>query len=194
MALAAGAAVELALDSGAALSVDGPSRLALEGNARAVAIRLTAGKLNAVVAHRKPDETFAVITDDLRVRCAARSSPSPRATPRSRVDVTKGGSRFSARKGDAAGARAGGSFDSGALPAPPPELPDRRRGASAPRRRRAPPRALVPDDARAAVRASMRAGGSERALRQIADARRELRAADAICGAARPTAKTSSAT
>ena len=62
-----------------------PGRLALEGSARAVAVRLAAGKLNAVVAHRKPDETFAVITNDLRVevrgtKFSVTAATAPRAS------------------------------------------------------------------------------------------------------------------
>ena len=74
---------------------------------------------------------------------------------------------------------AGGSFDSGALPAPPPELPAAVASEPAP-----PACAEIARSCQTtarAVRASMRGGGPERALRQIADARRELRATEATC-------------
>jgi len=180
IALAAGAAVELALDSGAAVYVDGPSRLALEGNARAVAVRLTAGRLNAVVAHRKPDETFAVITNDLRVTVRGTKFSVTAGDATSRVDVSEGQVAVQRADGSTLLVSAGGTFDSGALPAPPPELP-----AAVASDRPAPPScaalARSCQTTARAVRATMRAGGSERALRQIADARRELRATDAIC-------------
>ena len=65
--LAAGGAVNLALDGGAAVEVAGPARLTLEGSSHAVAVRLTEGRLSAQVTHRRPDETFAVITRHARV-------------------------------------------------------------------------------------------------------------------------------
>ena len=88
--LSADAAARLALDSGAILRVEGPARLSLDGSARDAAIRLMDGKLEAEVAHRRPDETFVVIAPDMRVEVrGTRFSALARATG-SRVDVTEG--------------------------------------------------------------------------------------------------------
>ena len=195
IALAAGAAVELALDSGAALSVDGPSRLALEGNARAVAVRLTAGKLNAAVAHRQPDETFAVITTDLRVevRGTKFSVAAGDATARASTSA-KGRSRFSSRMGRRCWCRRAAASTRAPCAAPPPELPaavasDRRRAAVVRR-----PRPLVPDDGargpRQHARRRRRSARSGRSRTRGASCAPPTRSARA----ARPTARTSSAT
>jgi ferric-dicitrate binding protein FerR (iron transport regulator) len=183
IALAAGAAVELALDSGAALYVDGPSRLALEGSARAVAVRLTAGKLSAVVAHRRPDETFAVVTNDLRVEVRGTRFSVTAGDAHSRVDVSEGQVAVQRSDGSTVLVSAGGSFDSSAAPAPLEAPAGDRSGAL--RSLAAPPSCATVvrscQTTARAVRDSMRAGGSERALRQIAEARRDLRAGDAAC-------------
>lgn len=58
---------ELSLDGGATVRLWGPARLTFEGNSRQALLRLDDGKLQAEVAHRRADETFAVVTPDLRV-------------------------------------------------------------------------------------------------------------------------------
>jgi hypothetical protein len=190
--LGADAAVLLALDSGASVSVDGPGDLIIEGSARDVAIRLQAGKLSAEVAHRQADQSFAVITRDLRVEVRG-TKFSVDATPAgSRVDVSEGQVAVHFADGHRTLVSAGGqatTFETESpSPAPPEEIPP------SPATPRLPARAPASETAAAcvevarscqttagAVRASMRGGGSERALRQIADARRELRAAGPRC-------------
>src|SRR4029077_1195535 len=93
------------------------------GNARAVAVRLSAGKLSAIVAHRKPDETFAVITNDLRVTVRGTKFSVTAGDTASRVDVSEGQVAVQRADGSMLLVSAGGSFDSSAAPAAPSELP-----------------------------------------------------------------------
>jgi ferric-dicitrate binding protein FerR (iron transport regulator) len=182
IALSAGAVVELALDGGAALRVEGPARLMLDGTARDVAVRLGDGKLGAKVTHRQPGETFAVITRDLRVDVRGTAFSVVAASAGSRVDVSEGQVAVVLPDGRTNLVSAGGAFDSSAAaedeeaatgPAPAPSDSDRGPGCAEVAR-------SCLATARA-VRASMRAGESERALRMLADARR-ARSGDASCG------------
>jgi ferric-dicitrate binding protein FerR (iron transport regulator) len=178
--LATGAAVELALDDGAALHVDGPGQLALDGSAHDVAVRLTKGKLDATVTHRRTGATFAVITHDLRVAVRGTTFSVVAADAGSRVAVSEGQVEVRSKDGRTSLVSAGDSFDSTVAeddsafaPAPTPAETDRAPGcADVVRSCQATARA---------VRASMRAGEPERALRLIADARRAPRAGDASC-------------
>jgi len=182
IALSAGAVVELALDGGAALRVDGPARLTLEGSARDVAVRLGDGKLGAKVTHRQPGETFAVITRDLRVDVRGTAFSVVASGAGSRVDVSEGQVAVVLPDGRTNLVSAGGAFDSSAAaedeepataPVPAPADSDRGPGCAEVAR-------SCQATARA-VRASMRGGDSERALRMLADARR-ARSGDASCG------------
>ena len=182
IALSAGAVVVLAMDGGAALRVEGPGHLALEGDAHAIAVRLTEGKVEAQVAHRQPNDTFAVITNDLRVEVRGTKFAVAAGGAGSRVDVSEGQVAVLRPGKPTRLVAAGDSFDSTAAPEPT-EAPEPAEAAMADRDG-APACADVARACRStarAVRTSMRSGGSERALRQIAEARRELRAADASC-------------
>jgi ferric-dicitrate binding protein FerR (iron transport regulator) len=175
--LAADAAARLVLDSGAILRVDGPARLSLDGSARDAAIRLTDGKLEAEVAHRRPDETFAVITPDMRVEVrGTRFSVLARATG-SRVEVTEGQVAVVLAGGRISLVSAGEIFDAAlAEVEPPPVAAPIVRSVEC---------AEITRSCRAtarAVRASMRGGDAERALRMIADARRAGRDGEGGCG------------
>ena len=171
------AAVRLALDSGAILRVEGPARLSLDGSARDAAIRLTDGKLEAEVAHRRPDESFAVITTDMRVEVrGTRFSVLARPTG-SRVEVTEGRVAVVLASGRTSLVAAGESFDAAVAEAEPPPV--------AVPVVRAVECAEITRSCRAtarAVRANMRGGDAERGLRMIADARRASRDGDAGCG------------
>jgi len=199
IALGAGAALTLVLDGGAILVVDGPGRLTLEGSGRAVAVRLSAGTLHAEVTHRQADQTFAVLTRDLRVEVRG-TKFGVEATPAgSRVDVSEGQVAVLFADGRQTLVSAGEGAST-LRPEPPREQPPPEAQPPAPppsgdERSSATGRAAVQGTTAArcaevarscqttagAVRATMRGGGSSRALRQIADARRELRAAGPRC-------------
>jgi TolA-binding protein len=192
IALSAGAVVELALDSGAALHVEGAAHLALEGSARAVAVRLTDGKVEAQVTHRQAGETFAVITRDARVEVRGTKFAVLASASGTRVEVSEGRVAVQRAGGRTSYVSAGESFDSaldeeapaaaettgdaaGASAGGPAAL-DRSRGC-----------AEVARSCQAAartIRASMRSGDPERALRLIADARRGAHGGDATCAGA----------
>jgi hypothetical protein len=65
--LAAEAEAELAVGRASSVRITGPGRVTLGGDARAVAIELARGTLEAAVDHRQDGETFAVVTHDARV-------------------------------------------------------------------------------------------------------------------------------
>ena len=181
--VADGAVAELALDRGATLRVEGPARLVLGGSAQAVAVRLAEGTLQAEVAHRQADETFAVITKDMRVEVRGTRFSVVTGAAGSHVAVTEGRVAVQLADGRTSLVSAGGSADSAVAESEDlaPAAPER---ADVDIDR---PTACA-DTARAcqatarAVRASMRGGDSERALRLIADARRAQRGAEASCG------------
>jgi len=198
LVLESGGAAELALERGATVQVAGPARLTLQGTAADVALRLEAGRVQVQVAHRRPDETFAVVTGDARVEVRG-TRFAVTATPHgSRVEVTEGRVAVHFSDGRNLLVAAGQAVDS-ASPAPagadgPPALPATT----------APPQSGTPsppspflssflsctDDVRAcrataqAVRDSMRKGDQPRALRLISDGDRAAREAAARCGAA----------
>jgi len=197
IALDGDAALTLVLDGGATLAVDGPGRLALEGSARAVAVRLSAGVVRAEVAHRRADQTFAVLTSDLRVEVRGTKFVVAATPAGSRVDVTEGhvAVRFADGRQTLVSAGAGAST---LPPEPPREQPapeaqaphpsgDERSLARGGAAQTGAAAGRCVEVARScettarAVRATMRGGRWESALRQIADARRELRAAGPRC-------------
>src|SRR6185436_18749537 len=90
IALSEGAAAELTLDTGAKVAIDGPGRLTLDGSARDVAVNLAEGKLRAEVAHRQPDQTFAVITRHARVDVRGTKFSVDATADASHVAVTEG--------------------------------------------------------------------------------------------------------
>jgi hypothetical protein len=180
IALGAGAVAELALDGGAALRVEGPGRLALEGSARAVAVRLTEGKLAAQVTHRQPDQTFAVITRHARVEVRGTRFSVAAAGDATHVEVTEGQVAVLADDGRTRMVSAGGSYDRVVPEAEPPVATPQ----LTPPLDRAPGCDDVARSCQAAaraIRAAMRGGDAERALRMIADARRAAARGDASC-------------
>jgi hypothetical protein len=190
IALGGGAVVELAVDGGATLRVAGPARLALEGSAGAVAVRLTEGKVDAQVAHRQPNETFAVITRHTRVEVRGTRFSVAAGGETTHVEVTEGRVAVARDDGRTTLVSAGDSYDW----VPPETEPPATEPAAPADEGRALDDARVPDrsngcadSARAcqaatrAIRAAMRGGDSERALRMIADASRVARAGGAAC-------------
>jgi hypothetical protein len=67
LAVAKGGEAELVLGPGTTASLHGPARLTLRGSAADVELALAEGVLDAVVAHRRPGETFAVTASGARV-------------------------------------------------------------------------------------------------------------------------------
>ena len=179
--LSADADAQLALDSGAIVRARGPARVVFEGNARDVAIRLVSGKLEADVTHRRPDETFAVVTADARVVVRGTKFSVAVAASGSRVEVTEGRVAVELADGRTTLVSAGDSFDSGAAgdsEAAPPAT------ATPPLSTAATDCADITRSCQAAARAgraSMRGGDAERALRIVTEARRAGNL-DAGCG------------
>jgi len=185
IALPAGAAVELALDGGAVLRVEGPAQVALEGSARDVAIRLGEGKLEAQVTHRQPAERFAVLTKEMRVAVRGTRFAVVAGAAGSHVQVSEGQVAVQLADGRTRLVSAGAELDSSmpdddaepaAIVAPAGSSGVDRSGCAAIAR-------SCQATARA-VRASMRAGDLEHALRMIADARRAARPGDGGCAGA----------
>ena len=197
IALGTGAALTMVVDGGAALAVDGPGRLTLEGSAGAVAVHLAAGALRAEVTHRRADQTFAVLTRDLRVEVRGTKFAVEATSAGSLVEVSEG--QVAVRFADGRQTLVSAGEQTSTLPREPPrEQPipasppaPAGGGGPSPAMARGPAAGVVTTScaevARSceatarAVRASMRGGGSERALRQIAEAGRELRAAGPRC-------------
>ena len=119
--VAAGASVEVALDSGAALVMEGPGLFILGGSARDVAVRLGEGKLRAAVEHRLPEQTFAVITKDLRVAVRGTKFAVDATAVGSRVEVTEGQVAVQFADGRSTLVSAGGSADSAVAAVEPDE-------------------------------------------------------------------------
>jgi anti-sigma factor RsiW len=181
--LAADAVAQLALDSGAVVRAQGPARLSFEGNARDVTIRLASGKLAAEVTHRGQDETFAVVTADVRVAVRGTKFSVAAAPSGSHVEVSEGRVAVERAGGRTTLVSAGESFDSGAESgtddseaAPPTVVTARAPAASCADTTRS------CQTAARAVRASMRGGDAERALRIVTEARRATIDADSSCG------------
>jgi len=198
LVLESGGAAELALERGATVQVAGPARLTLQGTAADVALRLEAGRVQVQVAHRRPDETFAVVTRDARVEVRG-TRFAVTATPHgSRVEVTEGRVAVHFSDGRTLMVPAGQAVDSASPGAVAAD------GPAAPTPAMAPPQSATPpppssflssfqsctDDVRTcrataqAVRDSMRKGDQPRALRLIGDGDRVAREAAARCGAA----------
>lgn len=179
LVLAAGASGALTLDGGATLRLEGPARLALEGDAGTVAIRLAAGRVEAAVTHRRPGQTFVVVTADLRVEVRGTTFSVLKRASGSRVEVTEGRVEVRFADGRSTFVAAGGSADTAvrdepAAPATPPP------GEGPPACAEI---ARVCQAATRAARTSMRVRDAARALRLIADGSRETRAGEATCGA-----------
>jgi len=90
LALGAEATASLVLEGGARIELVGPARLRANGSAREVALLLESGRLEAEVAHRAPDQTFAVSTEDLRVVVRGTKFVVSAGRSGSRVEVTEG--------------------------------------------------------------------------------------------------------
>ncbi len=196
IALGAGAVVELAVDGGATLRVVGPGRLALEGRAGAVAVRLTEGKLEAQVAHRQPNETFAVVTRHARVEVRGTRFSVAAGGEATHVEVTEGRVAVTRDDGRTTLVSAGDSYDWVPPGTEPPAAAPAQAQAQAIEDLPAPGAAPSIDRSNAcaeiaracqatarAVRATMRGGDPERALRLIAESRRTARGGDASCQA-----------
>lgn len=191
LALETGAEVELALDRGARVQVAGPARLTLEGTAANVAIRLDAGRVQVQVDHRRSDETFAVLTRDLRVEVRGTRFAVSASAHGSRVEVTEGrvAVRFSDGRsllvpaGEAVDSTPAAPEEAGAPIAPPMEATP---AAAQPLTADVPP---CVDSVRAcrvtaqSIRDSMRGGDAPRALRLIGEGDHETRDAAQRCGA-----------
>jgi tetratricopeptide (TPR) repeat protein len=197
LALASGRA-DLKLGRHAQVRLVGPARLELEGTAKAIALRLDSGQVDAEVAHREADETFAVITPELRVEVRGTRFSVSAAAGRSsvhvdegRVEVTlaSGAHRFVSTGETLASPPAATEASNAGAPAVAPvpeEVP-----ALAPASPRESPVACAEarrlcETTALAVRGSMRAGDQGRALRQLGAAAGPLRAAHAktACGRA----------
>jgi hypothetical protein len=174
LSLAPGASVELALDGGATLRLNGPARVALEGATGAVAVRLAEGRVEATVAHRKPGETFTVVTPDLRVEVRGTTFSVVKRPTGSRVEVSEGRVQVSFVDGRSTFVAAGGFADTNVRdePAPPGEGPPACAEI-----------ARACQAATRAARASMRGRDAARALRLITDGSRETAAGERSCGA-----------
>ncbi len=189
LAVPAGAEAELALPRGTTLTIEGPARLALTGAADAIAVRLDDGEVLASVAHRLPGESFAVITRDLRVAVKGTRFAVTAAASESRVRVDEGTVVVGFSDGRARPVSAGQTASS--VEAIEPVEPavdsgDEATGEIAPRptvRAESCPAAAqsCPDTAEA-VRSSMRAGETARALQILADRGRPLIDLDPRCG------------
>jgi hypothetical protein len=188
--LAAGGAVNLELDGGAAVEVAGPARLTLAGSAHAVAVRLTEGRLSAQVTHRRPDETFAVITRHARVEVRGTQFSVAVSGEGTHVEVLEGRVAVLLDDGRSTLVSAGGKYDwyppGAEPPAPSPEFPPAASPLDAPpaldRSIGCADVARSCQSAARAIRAAMRGGETERALRLVADAQRAARGGgDASC-------------
>ena len=191
LVLASGGEAELALDRGATVQVAGPARLTFQGTAADVTLRLDDGRVDVQVAHRRADETFAVVTRDLRVEVRG-TRFAVAATPHgSRVEVTEGRVAVRFPDGRSLLVPAGESIDSASRPQ------DDTGGAAvmAPTSEAAAPAAGAPSAPSCtasvhacrvtaqAVHDSMRQGDASRALRLVVEGDREAREVDPRCGA-----------
>ena len=185
---------DLTLDRGATVRVGGPARLTFEGTAADVAIRLDDGRVQVQVAHRRSDETFAVVTRDLRVEVRG-TRFAVTATPHgSRVEVTEGRVAVRFPDGRSLLVPAGETFDSASPPREDRGAPDDAAVVApvAPAVEAAPPASapscLAPVHAcritAQATRDSMRQGDVPRALRLVVEGEREAREVAPRCGAA----------
>jgi len=171
---------ELALARGALVHLWGPARITLGGTAGAVALRLDEGRLDAQVAHRLPDETFAVVTRDARVEVRGTRFSVNAQRDGSWVRVDEGRVAVAFSDGSSRLVSAGETASS--IPAAPVEE------ASSPEP--AAPRASADcagttracQGAARAARDSMRSGHYARALHLVAGGEREATHGSAACG------------
>jgi tetratricopeptide (TPR) repeat protein len=202
LVLAAQGRAELALGRAARVRFSGPTQVVLGGTARAIAVRLEGGTIDAEVAHRSAGETFAVMTRDLRVEVRgtrfsvgakaseSTSGSSAGSSPGSWVRVDEGRVEVALSDGHRQLVSAGETLvwppppASPALSPPPPStMSSSSSSSSAPPRASEPmPRELTPSCAEArrsceatarAARDSMRAGDHPQALRLLAAAARD---------------------
>ncbi len=213
LVLAAQGRAELALGRAARVRFSGPTQVVLGGTARAIAVRLEGGTIDAEVAHRSAGETFAVITRDLRVEVRgtrfsvgakpseSTSGSSAGSSPGSWVRVDEGQVEVALSDGHRQLVSAGETlaWPPPALPSPalsPPAPSTASSAAIAPPRASEPmPRELTASCAEArrtceatarAARDSMRAGDHRQALRLLAASVRDWHdgRAGAGCGGA----------
>jgi tetratricopeptide (TPR) repeat protein len=180
--LAASAEAELSLDRGSTLRLEGPARLRLGGTARAVEVRLDAGRLDAAVAHRVTGETFAVATPDLRVEVRGTKFAVVALPLGSSVRVSEGrvAVRFSDGSERPVSAGESAAWPMPGAPSPAVALPI---PGSATAAARPSCGAIVRscEEAGRDARRSMRSGDAARALRLIAARSHDPRGADATC-------------
>jgi len=202
LALAAGRA-DLKLGRNAHVRLVGPARLALEGSSKAIALRLDSGQVDAEVAHRDADETFAVITPELRVEVRGTHFTVGAAAGKSWVRVDEGRVEVTLASGEHRFVSTGETLASSPPQASPTTIDAANAGApsAAPVPEESPPPSapgvrespMACTEARRlcettalAVRDSMRAGDQGRALRQLGAVAGQLRSAHAraACGRA----------
>jgi hypothetical protein len=195
LALAGAAEAELAMERGTVVQVAGPARVALAGTAAAVTIRLDDGALVAAVAHRRADETFAVVTPDLRVEVRGTRFSVVKSAAGSRVQVDEGRVLVTFVDGRTRLVSAGesaSSFEPAAAAsmaeAPPLDAPAAAAALAPPRdgpvARSASCASVVRScrDTTGSVRASMRGGDTARALRTLTEHGRAASDLEARCG------------
>jgi hypothetical protein len=181
--VAASGEAELALDDrGTRVRLWGPAHLALGGGAREVALALHDGTLQAAVAHRRPDERFAVGLADARVEVRGTRFTVSTGASGSWVRVDEGLVAVTTEAGAtrliAAGESAASPFGEIAPIAgddehPEPAPPERPSCAEAARACRA---------AAGAAHRAVRSGAPDRALRLAIEGARDLHGARAACG------------
>ncbi|HLK93523.1 MAG TPA: FecR domain-containing protein [Polyangia bacterium] len=193
LALAGAAEAELAMARGTVVQVTGPARVALGGTAAAVTIRLDDGALVAAVAHRQANETFAVVTPDLRVEVRGTRFSVVKSAAGSRVQVEEGRVLVSFVDGRTQFVSAGesaSSFEPAASAAavtstqdlPPAAALAVPREVSAARPVWCASVVRSCRDATGSVRASMRGGDPTRALRMLAEHGHAASELEARCG------------
>jgi FecR protein len=203
LALGGPGRVELALGRDSRLRFAGPAQVVLGGTARAIALRLEEGTVEAEVAHRSEGETFAVVTRDLRVevrgtRFSVGTHPSGSSTG-SWVRVDEGRVEVALSDGHHQFVSAGETL--AWPPPPPPMLPQVPSSSSASAALATPPaseplpRGLAASCAEArrgceatarAARDNMRAGDHQQALRLLSATARDRHAGHVgvACGGA----------
>ncbi|MES1206561.1 MAG: FecR family protein [Pseudomonadota bacterium] len=184
LALAGGEAT-LALPRGTTLEIHGPAHVTLTGGAASVAIRLDDGQVIASVAHRLPGETFSVVTRGLRVAVKGTRFSVTAGPAGSRVSVTEGAVLVRFGDGSAREVAAGQSAGDSAAPGAPDEpaaVSPEDVARPAIRSDVCPAAAQACPATAEAVRAGMRDGDPQRALRLLAERGRAIVDLDAACG------------
>jgi ferric-dicitrate binding protein FerR (iron transport regulator) len=189
--VAAGGEAELRMDRGTVLQLRGPAQLAFQGTTREVLLRLETGTLQAEVAHRLPGETFAVWVRDLSVRVRGTRFVVETGSAGSAVRVQEGSVAVELANGSTQLLRAGEQVTTAptiGLPAPPAPPST---SAAVPALE-VPPAGSPPalsclaavrrcEGTAHAVRARMRDGGDEGALRLLSGASRLAREVAPAC-------------